>query len=188
MSQIEGTLLTCTDVAEWEEWLAANHDRADEVWVKIAKKGAADPTITLPEALHGALCYGWIDSVRRKCDAEHYVQRYSPRRARSPWSQVNVAKVEALLAAGRMRAPGLAAVEAARADGRWDAAYLSQREATVPDDLAAALDRNPAARARFDALDRTGQYALFLRLMKATTQSRRANQLHRIMTELGGDR
>ncbi|NEW38717.1 OmdA domain containing protein [Nocardia cyriacigeorgica] len=178
------TVITCTDTAEWESWLSAHHDHAKDVWVKIAKKGAASTTITLSEALDGALCYGWIDSVRRGYDANHYVQRYSPRRARSPWSQVNVAKVEALMAAGRMRAPGLAAVEAARADGRWEAAYASQREATIPEDLAAALDRDPAAREQFDSLDRTGQYALFLRLMKASTQVRRANQLRRIIEEL----
>ncbi|NEW33194.1 OmdA domain containing protein [Nocardia cyriacigeorgica] len=181
------TVLTCTDADEWESWLAANHDRATEVWVKITKKGAPDTTITLSEALDGALCYGWIDSVRRGFDEHHYVQRYSPRRPRSPWSQVNVAKVEALLAAGRMRAPGLAAVEAARADGRWEAAYTSQREATVPGDLAAALDADPAARERFEALDRTGQYALLLRLMKCRTQAQRDNQLRRIVVELGDE-
>ncbi|WP_324191366.1 YdeI/OmpD-associated family protein [Nocardia cyriacigeorgica] len=184
---MDGTVITCTDAAEWEAWLAANHDRAPEVWVKIAKKGAPDTTITLSEALDGALCYGWIDSIRRWYDAHHYVQRYSPRRPRSPWSQVNVAKVEALLAAGRMRAPGLAAVEAARADGRWAAAYASQREATVPEDLATALRRQPAARERFEALDRTGQYALLLRLMKSGTQVQRENQLRRILVELGGE-
>ncbi|WP_280215682.1 YdeI/OmpD-associated family protein [Nocardia cyriacigeorgica] len=181
------TVITCADAAEWEAWLAANHDRATEVWVKIAKKGAPDTTITLSEALDGALCYGWIDSVRRSLDEHHYVQRYSPRRPRSPWSQVNVARVEALMAAGRMRAPGLAVVEAARADGRWEAAYASQREATVPEDLAAALARNPSARERFAALDRTGQYALMLRLMKSRTQAQRGNQLRRIMVELGDE-
>lgn len=181
------TVITCADAAEWEAWLAANHDRATEVWVKIAKKGAPDTTITLSEALDGALCYGWIDSVRRSLDEHHYVQRYSPRRPRSPWSQVNVARVEALMAAGRMRAPGLAVVEAARADGRWEAAYASQREATVPEDLAAALARNPSARERFEALDRTGQYALMLRLMKSRTQAQRGNQLRRIMVELGDE-
>ncbi|NEW27962.1 OmdA domain containing protein [Nocardia cyriacigeorgica] len=184
---MDGTVITCTDAAEWEAWLAANHDRAPEVWVKIAKKSAPDTTITLSEALDGALCYGWIDSIRRGYDAHHYLQRYSPRRPRSPWSQVNVAKVEALLAAGRMRAPGLAAVEAARADGRWAAAYASQREATVPEDLATALRRQPAARERFEALDRTGQYALLLRLMKSGTQVQRENQLRRILVELGGE-
>lgn len=181
------TVITCADAAEWEAWLAANHDRATEVWVKIAKKGAPDTTITLSEALDGALCYGWIDSIRRSLDEHHYVQRYSPRRPRSPWSQVNVARVEALMAAGRMRAPGLAVVEAARADGRWEAAYASQREATVPEDLAAALARNPSARERFEALDRTGQYALMLRLMKSRTQVQRENQLRRIMVELGDE-
>ncbi|MFD4439654.1 YdeI family protein [Nocardia sp. NPDC058519] len=111
--------ITCADSAEWEAWLAANHADASEVWVRIAKKGAPDPSVTITETLDGALCYGWIDSHRRSLDADHYLQRYSPRRARSPWSQINVAKAEALIAAGRMRPAGYAAIDAAVADGRW---------------------------------------------------------------------
>ncbi|MFD4356018.1 YdeI family protein [Nocardia sp. NPDC058518] len=112
-------IITCADSAEWEAWLVANHADASEVWVRIAKKGAPDPSVTITETLDGALCYGWIDSHRRGLDADHYLQRYSPRRARSPWSQINVAKAEALIAAGRMRPAGYAAIDAAVADGRW---------------------------------------------------------------------
>jgi uncharacterized protein YdeI (YjbR/CyaY-like superfamily) len=152
------------------------------VWVKIAKKGA--PGLTIRDALDGALCFGWIDSQRRRLDDRYYLQRYSPRRAGTAWSQVNVDKVDALLAEGRMREAGLAAVAAAKADGRWDAAYAPQRSATIPDDLADALAGDARARAAFDRLDRTGQYALFLRLMKARVD--RTAQLHRIMATLGG--
>jgi uncharacterized protein YdeI (YjbR/CyaY-like superfamily) len=180
--------LAFADAAQWEEWLADHHDRADGAWLKIARKGAAQRSVTIAEALDVALCYGWIDSQRRAYDGDHYLQRYSPRRPGSAWSRVNVKKVEALIAAGRMRAPGLAAVRAARADGRWDAAYERQRDATLPDDLAAALARNDRARERFERLDRTHQYALFLQLMKARTADARAVQLRRIVESLAQER
>src|SRR5262245_20745811 len=127
------------DVAQWEAWLAAHHERQSGVWLKIAKTGSDHASITLMDALDSALCYGWIDSQRKACDAAYYLQRYSPRRAKSPWSKRNVNRVEALMALGRVRAPGLVEVLADTADGRWDAAYESQRNASVPPDLATAL-------------------------------------------------
>ncbi|MFC3964235.1 YdeI/OmpD-associated family protein [Nocardia jiangsuensis] len=177
-------IIECADAAEWDRWLAENHARAGEVWVRIAKKGAARASVTLTEALDGALCVGWIDSHRRGVDAEHYLQRYSPRRARSPWSAVNVAKAEALIAAGRMRAAGLAAIEAARADGRWAAAYPPQRSGATHPDLVVALAADPAARARFDALGRSARYGFSLRVTKARTDAGRANQVRRVLAEL----
>ncbi|MFD4462308.1 YdeI family protein [Nocardia sp. NPDC058480] len=110
--------LICTDANAWESWLSTHHSSAGEVWVRIAKKGAPEPSVTITETLDGALCYGWIDSVRRSLDTHHYLQRYSPRRARSPWSQINIAKAEALITAGRMRPAGYVAIESAVADGR----------------------------------------------------------------------
>jgi uncharacterized protein YdeI (YjbR/CyaY-like superfamily) len=172
------------DAAQWESWLADHHELKTGVWLKIAKKGSGKTSVTLAEALDVALCYGWIDSQRKTYDEDHYLQRYSPRRPGSSWSQVNVDKVEALIAAGRMREPGLAAILAAEADGRWDAAYQSQRNAIVPPDLAAALAHDERARDRFELLDRTHQYALFLRLMKAKTPGNRAAQLQRILASL----
>ncbi|MFE3546796.1 YdeI family protein [Nocardia sp. NPDC059177] len=118
------------------------------------------------------MCYGWIDSHRRSLDANHYLQRYSPRRARSPWSQVNVTKAEALIAAGRMRPAGLAAIEEAVADGRWASAYERQRTAETPADLVAALADAPAAQAAYAALGRSDQYRLFLPILKATPAER----------------
>jgi len=115
------------DAARWESWLADHHRRKTGVWVKIAKKGSGEASVTLAEVLDVALCYGWIDSQRKAHDEDHYLQRYSPRRPNSPWSRVNVGKAEALVAAGRMREPGLAAMLTARADGRWDAAYHPRR-------------------------------------------------------------
>jgi uncharacterized protein YdeI (YjbR/CyaY-like superfamily) len=185
MDELNGeNVLAFADAAQWESWLEDHHDRTTGVWLRIAKKGSGRASVTLAEALDVALCYGWIDSHRKGLDEDHYLQRYSPRRPNSSWSQVNVDKVEALIAAGRMRAPGLAAIEAAKADGRWDAAYEAQRTATVPPDLAAALAQNERARERFEALDRTQRYALFLRLMKAKTPANRAVQLERMIESL----
>jgi uncharacterized protein YdeI (YjbR/CyaY-like superfamily) len=172
------------DAAAWDAWLAEHHDRSAGVWLRIAKKGSRHSSITISDALEVALCHGWIDSRRKGLDADHYLQRYSPRRATSSWSQVNVARVEALLAASRMRAGGLAAIEAAKADGRWDAAYERQREATIPDDLAAALAADDAARQNFEQLDRTARYAVFLRLMKARAPAARARQLEQVIASL----
>ncbi|WP_199432097.1 YdeI/OmpD-associated family protein [Qaidamihabitans albus] len=185
METVDGAdVLGFTGPAQWESWLAEHHDRTAGVWVKIAKKGSGRTSVTLAEALDVALCYGWIDSRRKTYDEHHYLQRYSPRRPGSSWSQVNVGKVEALTAAGRMREPGLAAISAAKADGRWEAAYQSQRDATVPPDLADALARDERARKRFELLGRTDRYALLLRLMKAKTPGGRATRLEQIVASL----
>lgn len=177
----------CPDQAAWEAWLEAHHADRDEVWLRIAKKGSGHASVTAEEGSESALCFGWIDGRRRGLDATHFLQRYSPRRRRSAWSQINVERVVALLAAGRMRPAGLAEVERARADGRWDAAYASQATAEVPDDLAAALARDPAAQARFDALGKTERYQLLLRLMTARGERARGVQVERIVASLGAD-
>ena len=152
--------------------------------VKIAKKGSGVPSLTDDEAVDLGLCYGWISGQRKSYDEVYYLQKYVPRRPRSRWSQVNVAKVEALIAAGRMRPSGLAEVEAAKADGRWAAAYESQRNATVPPDLAAALPASPGAARAFDALSKTQRYAMILKVMTARTAAAREARLRGAMTEL----
>lgn len=177
-------VLVFDDAAGWDAWLAAHHDSADGVVLRIARKGS--PGLTIEDALEVALCHGWIDSVRRAGDEHHFLQRYSRRRKDSPWSAVNVALVEELMAAGRMGPGGLAQVEAARADGRWEAAYASQATATVPDDLVAALEADPAARRAFEALSRTDRYAMLLQLMKARTPAARAKRLESAIAGLGG--
>ncbi|GEM30829.1 hypothetical protein NN3_18360 [Nocardia neocaledoniensis NBRC 108232] len=177
-------IITCVTAAQWDTWLADNHASSPGIWLKIAKKGASTPTITISEALDGALCYGWIDSIRRRFDDSHYLQRYSPRTSRSSWSAVNVARAEALIQSGRMREAGLAAIAAARADGRWERAYAPQSTATVPDDLTAALADNPAAQANFESLGRTARYGLILRLMKAASPAERADTVGKIIGEL----
>lgn len=177
-------VLLVRDPGEWEAWLAANHELPGGVWVKIAKKGSGERTLTLTQALEGALCFGWIDSVRKALNEKFYLQKYSPRRARSSWSRINVDRVAELTAAGRMRAPGLAEVERAKADGRWDAAYESQAKATVPADLAEALAADGKASAAWEALGKTDRYAVILKLAKAATPKRRETLLRRSVAEL----
>jgi uncharacterized protein YdeI (YjbR/CyaY-like superfamily) len=181
-------ILIFGDAALWEAWLAEHGATRPEAWLKIARKGADQVSVTPSEALDVALCYGWIDSQRRAHDETSFLQRYSPRRRGSPWSRVNVERAEALIAAGRMRAPGLAEIEAARADGRWEAAYASQRTATVPPDLAAALARDEPARAFFESLGRTDRYAVILRLLKARTAAGREAQLRQVVALLRAGR
>ena len=180
----EAAVIAFRDAAEFEAWLDAHVDLRVGVWLKIAKKGSGVPSLTDDEAVDVGLCYGWISGQRRSYDEVYYLQKYVPRRPRSRWSQVNVAKVAELVAAGRMRPSGLAEVEAAKTDGRWAAAYESQRNATVPPDLAAALAASPRAAQAFDALGRTERYAVILKLATARTPTARAAQLRRSLTEL----
>jgi uncharacterized protein YdeI (YjbR/CyaY-like superfamily) len=172
------------DTAEFESWLADNVDRSAGVWLKLAKKGSGIASLTDDEAVDIGLCYGWISGQRKSFDEVYYLQKYVPRRPNSRWSQVNVRKVEQLAAAGRMRPPGLAEVAAAKADGRWDAAYESQRDATVPPDLAAALSASPAAAAAFASLSRTSQYAVILDVVTARTPRTRSAHVSKAVAEL----
>jgi uncharacterized protein YdeI (YjbR/CyaY-like superfamily) len=181
-------IIDCGDVAQWESWLAEHGADEPGVWLKIAKKGAGRASITIKEALDGALCYGWIDSQRKSFDESYYLQKYSPRRPGGSWSQVNVGKAEALIAAGRMRAGGEAEIAAAKADGRWEAAYESQRNASVPPDLAAALEDSERAGRRFAELAKTERYLIILGLLKARTPATRATRLRRAIAALEEDR
>jgi len=172
------------DAAEFETWLIDNVDRSAGVWLKIAKKGSGIASMTGDEAVDIGLCYGWISGQRKSLDERYYLQKYVPRRPKSRWSQVNVRKVEELTAAGRMRPSGLAEVEAAKADGRWDAAYEPQREATVPPDLAAALAASPLAARAFAALSRTSQYAVILDAVTGRTPRTRATHISKAIAAL----
>ena len=180
----ETEVIAFSDAAEFEAWLDAHADRQAGVWLKIAKKGSGLASLTADEAVDVGLCYGWISGQRRPHDQVHYLQKYVPRRARSRWSQVNVAKVEELIATGRMRPSGLTEVEAAVADGRWAAAYPSQRNATVPADLAAALAAAPEAGQAFAALGKTKQYGVILDIVTARTAAGRSAQLSRAIAGL----
>jgi uncharacterized protein YdeI (YjbR/CyaY-like superfamily) len=177
-------VLDFPDAARWESWLAAQHGVRTEAWLRIGKRHSGIALLTIAEALDVALCYGWIDGQRRAHDDASFLQRYSRRRPNSSWSKVNVAKVEALTVAGRMRPAGLAEVAAAKADGRWQAAYESQRTATVPPDLAAALAGDARANAAFERLGRSDRYAMILPLLKARTPEARAKILARALARL----
>jgi uncharacterized protein YdeI (YjbR/CyaY-like superfamily) len=170
--------------ADLEEWLEENHAASEGIWLKIAKKGAAVPSVTYAEALELALCFGWIDSQKRGHDEQHFLQRFTPRRPRGRWSKINREKAEALLAAKRMRPTGLAAVDAAKADGRWDAAYEGQRTAKVPADLQRELDANPAAAKFFSGLDSANRYAIVYRLNEAKKTETRERRLAKFVAML----
>jgi uncharacterized protein YdeI (YjbR/CyaY-like superfamily) len=163
--------------ADFDAWLAAEHDRAPGLFVKIAKKSSGIPSLTAAEAVEVALCHGWIDGRGNRVDDDWFTVRYTPRRARSVWSQKNVDTVARLVADGRMRPAGLAQVEAARADGRWDRAYAGSATITVPDDLAAALAAEPAAEQAFAGLDSANRYAVLWRVHTAATPQTRANRI-----------
>jgi uncharacterized protein YdeI (YjbR/CyaY-like superfamily) len=175
-------IVNVSDADEWDQWLAEHGQTQTSAWLKVAKKGARG--LTAAEAGDVAICHGWIDGQRRGLDASHFLQRYSPRRPGSAWSRVNVERVQALEAAGRMRPAGQAQVEAAMADGRWAAAYESQRTASVPDDLASALSSNDRARSAFEALSRSERYGLFLPLLKARSPAARETALRRAIARL----
>ncbi|MFG2938972.1 YdeI family protein [Streptomyces sp. NPDC048282] len=167
-----------------DDWLAAHPAPHPGLWVKVAKKGSGLVSVTWGEVNDVALCHGWITGQRKALDATYFLQKITPRRPGSLWSLVNVRRVAELTEAGRMRPAGLAEVAAARADGRWEVAYEPQSEARVPEDLAAALERNPEAGAAFDALGRTERYQVIFGLLTARTARGRAARLAAALTEL----
>ena len=171
---------TFRTAAAFAAWLTANHDKQPELWLKIHKKASGLPTVTAAEALDVALCWGWIDGIRKSFDERSFLQRYSPRGGKSVWSQINRDNVERLTAAGRMTPHGQRQVDAAKADGRWDAAYApirSTTDATVPADLRAAIDANPRARKTFQTLGRMNLFALAFRTNNMKTPAGRARKI-----------
>ena len=170
--------------AELEAWLEAEHAESEGIWLKIAKKGSGVGSVSYAEAVELGLCFGWIDGQGKRFDDRHYLQRFTPRRPRSKWSRLNRDRVEALVAAGRMRPSGLAAMEAARADGRWDAAYEPPSTAEVPPDLERELARDRSAREAFEALDGANRYAIIYRLNEAKRPETRERRLQKFVEML----
>jgi uncharacterized protein YdeI (YjbR/CyaY-like superfamily) len=162
---------------EWERWLDEQHAASTGVWIKIAKQHTGIESVRYPEVLESALCFGWIDGRREALDERFFLQRFTPRRPRSRWSKLNRETVERLSAEGRMRPAGLAEVERAKADGRWNAAYESQSRSTVPEDLRRELDSRPQAKAFFEQLDSRNRYAILYRLHDARKPETRARRL-----------
>ncbi|WIB00058.1 YdeI family protein [Curtobacterium sp. MCBA15_012] len=174
--------LVLPDAAAWRAWLDTHEETPDGVWLVLAKKGTTTPTtLTYDQALDEALCSGWIDGQKRGRDTATFRQRFTPRRRASLWSQRNIGLVAALTEAGRMRPRGIAEVDRAKADGRWERAYAGAATATVPDDLRAALDAEPAASALFDELDATNRYAVLHRVTTAPSPTARANRIAKLV-------
>jgi uncharacterized protein YdeI (YjbR/CyaY-like superfamily) len=175
------------DQAAFEAWLAANHARETELWLKIHKKDSGLPSVTAAEAVDVALCWGWIDGIRKAFDERSFLQRYTPRRPRSVWSQINRDHVARLIAAGRMTEHGQRQVDLAKADGRWDAAYAPMRTAsaaTTPDDLRAAIEANPRALKTFRGLGRQNLFALGYRVNAMKTPAGRAKKIAALVAML----
>lgn len=170
----------------WEQWLARHHNASAGLWLRLAKKGAKLPSLTYAEALDAALCYGWIDGQKKRWDDVSWIQRFTPRRPRSIWSKINRAKALGLIEQGRMQAAGLAAIERAKANGRWAAAYDSQRMARLPPEFEAALGRHPKAKAFFATLNSRNRYAILFAIhtaKKAETRQRRVDQFIRMLEQ-----
>jgi uncharacterized protein YdeI (YjbR/CyaY-like superfamily) len=173
----DDTPLLFPDAQAFRAWLQEHHASSPGIWLRLAKKGARIASVTYAEALDVALCHGWIDSQKKRYDDDTFIQRFTPRGRRSVWSRVNRDKVEALIEAGLMQPAGLRAVDLAKADGRWDAAYDGSRTITVPEDFQSALDAHPKARAFFATLDRTNRYAVLFRIQTATRPATRAQRI-----------
>ena len=179
MKSTDLPVLPFTSKKKWADWLARQHDKSTGVWLKLAKKGSEISSVTYEEAVDAALCYGWIDGQKKGFDDKYWLQKFTLRGARSIWSKINTERVKQLIKNGEMRPAGLKAVEAAKQDGRWDAAYESQKNISVPDDLQAALDQNPKAKAHFATLNSANRYAILFRIhnaKKAETRLRRIQQ------------
>jgi uncharacterized protein YdeI (YjbR/CyaY-like superfamily) len=172
------------DAKAFDAWLKKNHDKVDGIWLGLAKKGGTKTSVSYAEAVEVALCWGWIDGQKQKLDDDYSLQRFTPRRARSMWSKVNVDRVGALTKAGRMQPPGLAQVEKAKADGRWDRAYDPQSTMEVPADLAAIFKKNKTAAANFETLNRSNKFAILFRINDAKKPETRAARIEKYVAML----
>ena len=169
---------------KWADWLAKQHDKSAGVWLKIAKKDSEIPSVTYDEALDVALCYGWIDGQKKGFDDKYWLQKFTPRGSKSIWSKINTEKVERLIASGEMKPAGLKAIELAKQDGRWDAAYASQKNISVPEDFQAALDKNEKAKAFFATLNSVNRYAILFRIHNAKKPETRAKRIQQFVEML----
>lgn len=169
---------------KWSDWLAKQHDKSPGVWLQIAKKDAGIPTVTYEEALDVALCYGWIDGQKKGFDDKYWLQKFTPRGPKSIWSKINTEKGERLIASGEMKTAGLKAIELAKQDGRWDAAYASQKNISVPEDFQAMLDKNKKAKTFFASLNSVNRYAILFRIHNTKKPETRAKRIQQFMEML----
>jgi uncharacterized protein YdeI (YjbR/CyaY-like superfamily) len=169
---------------KWADWLAKQHDKSPGVWLKLAKKDSGIKSITYEEALDAALCYGWIDGQKKGFDDQYWLQKFTPRGPKSIWSKINTEKAERLIASCDMKPAGLRAIEAARLDGRWAAAYASQKNITVPEDFQAALDKNRKANAAFAKLKSAERYSFLFRIHHAKKPETRVRHIRKFVEML----
>jgi uncharacterized protein YdeI (YjbR/CyaY-like superfamily) len=182
--QVELPIKLFKTPGDWAAWLARHHAHSPGLFLRLAKVGSGLASITYAEALDAALCYGWIDGLKKSYDERSWLQKFSPRGPRSLWSQINREKAQALMASGRMQPAGLAAIERAKQNGQWEAAYAGQKAAAIPDDLQAALDASPSAKAFFATLNSTNRYAILFRLQTAKKPETRARRLAQFVAML----
>ena len=169
---------------KWADWLAKQHDKSTGVWLKLGKKGTGIPSVTYAEALDVALCYGWIDGQKGSFDDKYWLQKFTPRGPKSIWSKINTEKVERLIASGEMKSAGLKVIEAAKKDGRWDAAYASQKNISIPEDFQAALNKNKKAKAFFATLKSSERYSFLFRIQTAKKVETRAKRIQQFIEML----
>lgn len=169
---------------KWADWLARQHGKSLGVWLKLAKKATGIPSVSYEEALDVALCYGWIDGQKGSFDDEYWLQKFTPRGPRSIWSKINTEKVERLIKSGEMTPAGLKAIEAAKKDGRWEAAYASQKNISTPDDFQAALNKNKKAKAFFETLKSAERYSFLFRIQTAKKAETRAKRIQQFVEML----
>lgn len=169
---------------KWADWLARQHDKSAGVWLKLAKKDTGIPSITYEQALDVALCYGWIDGQKKSFDEKYWLQKFTPRGAKSIWSKINTEKAERLIASGEMKPAGLKTIESAKSDGRWDAAYASQKNISIPDDFQMALDKNKKAKAFFATLKSAERYSFLFRIVNVKKPETRAKKIQQFVEML----
>jgi uncharacterized protein YdeI (YjbR/CyaY-like superfamily) len=177
-------IISFASQAEWGAWLAQNHGQSTGLWLKLAKKDSGIPSVTYEQAVESALCYGWIDGLKKSFDHQFWLQKFTPRGAKSIWSKINVEKVERLIASGQMQPAGLTTVEAAKLDGRWEQAYDSQKTVAMPDDFQAALDANPKAKAFYTTLNSSSRYSFLFRIQTAKKAETRAKRIEQFIAML----
>ncbi|MDA0734314.1 MAG: YdeI/OmpD-associated family protein [Chloroflexi bacterium] len=177
-------IISFESAGHWEEWLEENHAVSNGIWLRIFKKGSGEDSVYYPEALDEALCFGWIDGQKKSYDEQSWLQRFTPRRPRSGWSKINTGHVERLIQAGKMRPAGLKEVEAAKNDGRWQDAYQSPRDATLPEDFISELDKDEQAKTVFETLTKRNIYAIVYRLQSAKRPETREMRMKGILEML----
>jgi len=184
MKSTDLSVISFESKKKWADWLARQHNKSAGVWLKLSKKDSGIQSVTRDEALDVALCYGWIDGQGMSFDDKYWLQKFTPRRPKSIWSKINTEKVERLIASGEMKPAGLKVIEAAKQDGRWEAAYASQKNITVPEDFQAVLNKNRKAKAFFATLSGANRYAILFRIHNAKKPETRLKRIQQFVQML----